>query len=78
MCIRDRLNAFGANAGDALAVLGGLAALAGVAGYLAAFCAPGTGSSGKQVTVGDVLGSSNDPSEKPKPEGSQGEGSSEE
>ncbi len=76
--LNNQLKAFGANAGDALAVLGGLAALAGVAGYLAAFCAPGTGSSGKQVTVGDVLGSSDDPSEKPKPEGSQGEGSSEE
>ena len=49
------MKAFAYNNQDALKVLGTLAALAGAAGLLWAFCAPGSGSSGNQITVGDAL-----------------------
>ena len=81
--LNNQLKAFGANSQDVLAVLGGLAALAGLGGYLAAFCAPGTGSSGEQTTIGEVFaGSSKAPEEQGSEEEQPGEeqpgGSSEE
>ncbi|MDK8795955.1 vWA domain-containing protein [Corynebacterium sp. MSK041] len=53
--VDGQLKAFAYNNQDALKVLGTLAALAGAAGLLWAFCAPGSGSSGNQITVGDAL-----------------------
>lgn len=70
--IDDQLKALAYNNQDALKVLGSLAALAGAAGLLWAFCAPGSGSSGNKITVGEAfenLGSSEKPSEDTESEG---------
>ncbi len=70
--IDGQLKALAYNNQDALKVLGSLAALAGAAGLLWAFCAPGSGSSGNKITIGEALGnlsSSEKPSEDTESEG---------
>nr|VDG64251.1 Uncharacterised protein [Streptococcus thermophilus] len=61
--VNNQLKALGANAHDAAGAFAGIAALFAVGGYLAAFCLPGTGSSGEQVELSELSSGSSRESE---------------